>query len=247
MNVINLLNLKVNHKIFGIGMVTEVSDNYVTVSFDTKKSKFVFPNSFEKFLAAEDNSIQTAILNEINCIKMAADIQRSKIKKERCVEKEQVIHTTRKRKNIEEGFHSDYNVKYLAKQHILNYKQVEKQFGIKIAGFGRGINRTASSIVLISSINKKKNGFVYHDHWTNEGDYIFSGEGKTGNQQMKLGNKAIVNAELNKKTIHLFVKFSPQEYYYQGIFSLIGYTYEDDKDNLGNVRKEYKFKLRKKV
>lgn len=247
MNVINLLNLKVNHKIFGIGMITEVSDNYVTVSFGTKKSKFVFPNFFEKFLAAEDNSIQTAILNEINCIKVAADIQRSKIEKERCVEKEQVIHTTRKRKNIEEGFCSDYNVKYLAKQPILNYKQVEKQFGIKIAGFGRGINRTASSIVLISSINKKKNRFVYHDHWTNEGDYIFSGEGKTGNQQMKLGNKAIINAELNKKTIHLFVKFSPQEYYYQGIFSLIDYTYEDDKDKFGNVRKEYKFKLRKKV
>lgn len=247
MNVINLLNLRVNHKIFGIGMITEVSNNYVTVSFGTKKSKFVFPNSFEKFLAAEDNSIQTAILNEINCIKVATDIQRSKIKKERYVEKEQVINTTRKRKNIGEGFRSDYNVKYLAKQPILNYKQVEKQFGIKIAGFGRGINKTASSIVLISSINKKKNGFVYHDHWTNEGDYIFSGEGKTGNQQMKLGNKAIVNAELNKKTIHLFVKFSPQEYYYQGIFSLIDYTYEDDKDKLGNVRKEYKFKLRKKV
>lgn len=63
---------------------------------------------------------------------------------------------------------------------------------------------------------------------------------------MTLGNKAIVDAERDGKTIHLFVKFSPQEYYYQGIFSLVDYTHEDDKDESGNVRKEYKFRLRKK-
>lgn len=88
--------------------------------------------------------------------------------------------------------------------------------------------------------------FVYHDHWTSDGDYMYSGEGKTGDQQMTLGNKAIVDAECDGKLIHLFVKFSPQEYYYQGIFSLMDYTYEDDKDESGNVRKEYKFRLRKK-
>ena len=43
----------------------------------------------------------------------------------------------------------------------------------------------------------------------------------------------------------LFVKFSPQEYYYQGIFELVGYKYEDEKDEDGNIRKEYKFRLRK--
>ena len=63
---------------------------------------------------------------------------------------------------------------------------------------------------------------------------------------MTLGNKAIVDAERDRKTIHLFVKFSPQEYYYQGIFFFVDYTYEDDKDESGNVRKEYKFRLRKK-
>lgn len=70
-------------------------------------------------------------------------------------------------------------MKHLAKQPILTYQQVEEQFGIKIAGFGRGIiNRTPSTVVLISSVNKKKAGFVYHDHWTTDGDYMYSGEGK---------------------------------------------------------------------
>ena len=45
--------------------------------------------------------------------------------------------------------------------------------------------------------------------------------------------------------LHLFVKFSPQEYYYQGVFELVDYTYEDEKDEDGNIRKEYKFRLRK--
>lgn len=54
-----------------------------------------------------------------------------------------------------------------------------------------------------------------------------------------------VNAANEGKDIHLFVKFSPQEYYYQGVFELVEYTCEDDKDEAGNIRKEYKFRLRK--
>ena len=53
------------------------------------------------------------------------------------------------------------------------------------------------------------------------------------------------DAEKNGKVIHLIIKFSPEEYYYQGIFKLVNYTYEDDLDEEGNTRKEYKFRLRK--
>lgn len=101
--------------------------------------------------------------------------------------------------------------------------------------------------MLVSSIAKRKDGFVYHDHWTNDGDYIYSGEGKTGDQHLTLGNKAIADAAHDGKLIHLFVKFSPQEYYYQGVFYLVDYVYEDEKDEAGNIRKEYKFRLRKKL
>ncbi len=62
---------------------------------------------------------------------------------------------------------------------------------------------------------------------------------------MTKGNLAIRDAAQNNKKIHLFVKFSPQEYYYQGIFELVDYTYEDDQDEAENIRKEYKFRLRK--
>lgn len=62
---------------------------------------------------------------------------------------------------------------------------------------------------------------------------------------MTKGNLAIRDATHGGKKIHLLVKFSPREYYYQGVFELVDYTYEDQKDENGNTRKEYKFRLRK--
>ena len=62
---------------------------------------------------------------------------------------------------------------------------------------------------------------------------------------MAKGNLAIKNAARDGREIHLFVKFSPQEYYYQGVFVLVDYAYEDDRDENGDIRKEYKFRLRK--
>lgn len=151
----------------------------------------------------------------------------------------------RKEKTLDEMFAADYHVENLARQPILTYHQVEEQFGIRIAGFGRGINSTGKSVVLISSIGKSSGKFVYHDRWTEDGDYLYSGEGKSGDQVMTKGNLAIKDAARNGKKICLFVKFSPQAYYYQGVFELVDYTYENEKDEDGSIRKEYKFRLRK--
>lgn len=247
----DLLNIKVKHAVFGVGTVTEVDDKYVTVQFAAKSSKFAYPGAFEKFIKAEDSAIQETILNDIVVARRAEKERRQaklvdrKAEEERRAAERQTASPAKNTRNIGEGFGPDYNVEHLAKQPILTYQQVEEQFGIKISGFGRGINKTPSTVILISSIDKKKSGFVYHDHWTQGGDYIYSGEGKTGDQTMSSGNRAIVNAAAEEKAIHLFVKFSPQEYYYQGVFEFINDTYEDDVDENGNTRKEYKFRLRK--
>lgn len=178
----NLLNLKVKHKVFGNGVVTGISDNLLTIQFASKVSNFVYPDAFETFIVAEDTSVQSEFLSEIENNKRAVRKQRlaeetaRKAEKELRVTERNGTPSRRIRNNIEDGFGPDYNVRHLAKQPILTYKQVEEQFGIRIAGFGRGINRTPSTVVLVSSIDKKKAGFVYHDHWTTDGDYIYSGE-----------------------------------------------------------------------
>lgn len=247
-----LIGLKVKHTVFGAGAITEMEGNYITVEFASKTSKFIYPDAFEKFLEAEHTALQQMILDSIKDAKLAAEQKRQAEEAARKAVEEQrhaavavAAPKAKKAKTLDEMFASDYHAEKMARQPILTYQQVEDQFGIRISGFGRGINPTDNTVVLISSIGKASGIFVYHDKWTADGDYLYSGEGKTGNQTMTKGNLAIRDAKQNGKGIHLFVKFSPQEYYYQGIFELVDYTYEDEKDEDGNIRKEYKFRLRK--
>lgn len=236
----NLLNVKIIHKDYGTGVVIEAKDDMVKIQFESKIKQFVYPGAFEKSLTAEDNTVQQAIEAEI-----AKKKDNKKIKEEFEKEKlQQPDLESKSKRRFDSGFGPDYNVRFLSKSHIYTYRQIEKQFQIKISGFGRGINVTPSAVVLISSVDSKSLNYVYHDHWSVDGDYIYSGEGKIGDQTMTSGNKAIVDAEKNGKKIYLYVKFSPTEYYYQGQFFVVDYTYENAKDEDDNIRKEYKFRLR---
>ena len=245
-----LVGLKVKHKIRGIGTIIKMEGQHITVEFNSTTSQWVYPDSFEKALEAEDADVQAAIVELINVAKAEEEQKREAALAAAIALAEQrraeyaATPKTKEKKTLDEMFAPDYHAEKLARQPILTYQQVEEQFGIRISGFGRGINPTDSTVVLISSIGKASGNFVYHDRWTADGDYLYSGEGKTGNQNMSKGNLAIRDAASDGKEIHLFVKFSPQEYYYQGVFELVDYTYEDERDENGNVRKEYKFRLR---
>ena len=256
----NLLGKKVQHKKFGVGEITIVEEKYVTATFPARPVIFQYPKAFETFVRAVDEDVQEYISAEIRKLKEAEEEQKRIEEEARRIEEEKRAIEDAKRKeegsknsgqrvklSFDERFGEDYHVKHLARQPILPYSEVETQFGIKISGFGRGINITDDSVVLISSIDKANGNFVYHDHWTEEGDYIYSGEGKNGDQILSRGNSAILNAEDWGKTLYLFVKFSSKEYYFQGKFVLVDYKYEDDRDASGNMRKEYKFRLRKVI
>ena len=253
----DIIGTKVTHALWGTGTIISLVNNYMEIDFPIGVKKLVYPDAFEKFIKAVDPDVQAAIMQQIKDAKEAEEQRKRDEEAARKAEAERKAaeeaarraaggsETTKKKKALDEMFAPDYHAEKLARQPILTYQQVESQFGIRISGFGRGINPTANTVVLISSINKAAGNFVYHDRWTADGDYIYSGEGKTGDQRMIKGNLEIRDAARNGKEIHLFVKFSPQEYYYQGIFELVDYTYEDDKDEEGNVRNEYKFRLRK--
>ena len=250
----NLLGKKVQHKKLGTGEIVEINDNIISVAFSEKVSKFQYPKAFELFIQAIDIDVQEFIASDLKKLKEEEEEQKRIEEEKRAIEdakrkeegsKNNGQRVSKSKLSFDERFGEDYHVKHLARQPILTYSEVEEQFGIKISGFGRGINITDKSVVLISSIDKAKENFVYHDHWTEEGDYIYSGEGKKGDQVLSRGNKAILDAADFGKRLYLFVKFSPKEYYFQGLFCLVNYTYEDDKDEDGNIRKEYKFRLRK--
>ena len=242
----NLIGKSVKHKVYGVGEVIAQSESSLEIAFTKVGTKTLIysQDTFSKFLEAEDPEVQSDILDEF---RKAKDAKLQSLMDKVQAKQQPVVKKTvhEKAKDFDKMFGADYNVTYLAKRPVLTYQQVEAQFGIKITGFGKGINVTETAVVLISAIGKNKENFVYHDRWTEEGDYLYSGEGKTGDQRMIKGNLAIKDAEQDGKKIYLLVKFSPQEYYYQGVFSLVDYTYEDEEDEAGNVRKEYKFRLRK--
>lgn len=247
-----LVGKTVIHKTLGAGKITSFDGKHIGVLLEKAGEKtFQYPNAFDKFLRFEDSTAQeqaAKLIEEADAEKKAAYEAKKKEREEEEASRraaQALGKGIRKPRNLEQGFGADYHVEYLRRHPILTYTQVEDRFGIRISGFGRGINPTATTIVLISSVDANKLSFVYHDHWDTNGDYIYSGEGKNGNQTMIGGNLAIRDAEESGRRLDLFVKLSPQEYYYQGIFKMINYAYENDKDQDGHARKEYKFRLRK--
>ena len=233
-----LIGAKVKHNVWinslGVGTIIAVGSDRMEVEFPSGVKTIQYPDAFEKAICALDPEIQAAML------KLIEEKRKKPIPPPPPPPPPPKPST--KIDKLPPGYHGEN----MAREPILTYAQVEQQFGIKVTGFGRGCNPTSNSVVLISVIKKAAgSAFVYHDRWTVEGDYIFSGEGQKGDQKLTMRNLEIMNAARNGKPIHLFIKFSSEEYYYQGVFEVVEWTYEDDEDVEGNVRKEYKFRLRK--
>ena len=62
----NFDNLQVKHKIFGLGTIVAKDGKYFTVSFAVGEKKFVYPDSFGKFLTLADGTVPEAIALDLN-------------------------------------------------------------------------------------------------------------------------------------------------------------------------------------
>lgn len=255
MNLNGKIGYKVINKKREEGTIIEVND-YFKVEFSSRIAQFPKDTFIKGFLTFKDEASQ----NEVAAAIEEAKAEEARHAKERRIAAEKTAEERKKpdeeetaRKaggkkkpvKIDDMFGKDYHVEHLRRHPFLTYQEVENQFGIKVSGFGRGINITSESVVLISSIGKKAGAFVYHDHWTEDGDYIYSGEGKSGDQKLTKGNLAIFNAAKDGKALYLFVKLSSSEYYFQGRVTCVEHFTENEKDENGIVRKEYKFRLKK--
>lgn len=75
-------NIKVTHKTFGEGVVTNHEGNYINVSFGGAVKRFVYPDAFDRFLTVEDESIGAAIKLDIDASKRAKQVIIDKKKEE---------------------------------------------------------------------------------------------------------------------------------------------------------------------
>ena len=61
----NLDNLQVKHKAFGLGTVVSTDGKYMTIRFDGAVKSFVYPDSFEKYLTLADGTVSEEILADL--------------------------------------------------------------------------------------------------------------------------------------------------------------------------------------
>ena len=61
----NLDNLVVKHKAFGLGTVVSTDGKYMTIRFDGAVKSFVYPDSFEKYLTLADGTVSEEILADL--------------------------------------------------------------------------------------------------------------------------------------------------------------------------------------
>ncbi|MBD7914790.1 hypothetical protein H9660_06490 [Clostridium sp. Sa3CUN1] len=65
----NLINIKVDHKVFGEGVIIENENSYVTVKFKNDEKKFMYPSSFDGYLTVQSIKADESIKEEIRAIK----------------------------------------------------------------------------------------------------------------------------------------------------------------------------------
>ncbi len=79
----NLIDYKVKSKAFGLGTVVEQDEKHVVVQFAAKKTTFQYPEAFRKFLIAEDDTVQQALLAEITAVDAAIIEEKNKAEEAR--------------------------------------------------------------------------------------------------------------------------------------------------------------------
>jgi hypothetical protein len=84
--------------------------------------------------------------------------------------------------------------------------------------------------------------YGYKDGWTEDGLFLYTGEGQEGDMQFIRGNKAILEHEKDGKDIHLFEYVRTGYVKYVGQMLCVGYRLKD-KDNKGQNRKVIVFEL----
>src|SRR5699024_12228054 len=55
--IVNLINEKITHTVFGKGTIIDHTDSFITIDFDDDVKKFVYPDAFSKFITLNDENL----------------------------------------------------------------------------------------------------------------------------------------------------------------------------------------------
>ena len=84
--MVALEGLEVTHKVFGNGIVEKVKDKYVTVRFANLNKTFVYPDAFNGFLQAADETVAAQIAEDLAEVQAKRAAHEAELAKEREVQ-----------------------------------------------------------------------------------------------------------------------------------------------------------------
>jgi hypothetical protein len=127
--------------------------------------------------------------------------------------------------------------------HLYRRTEVHKQFGGQRQG---GISTPAKApfVMLITGDSGKQHG--YADEWTDDGVFLYTGEGQHGDMKFIKGNRAILDHANNGKALHVFEQDKKDKRFlrYLGEMEYVGHEYREALDTGGKERKAIVFQLR---
>ncbi|MEG2054177.1 MAG: hypothetical protein RR052_04470 [Oscillospiraceae bacterium] len=125
-----LIKQEVSHPTFGKGIITEFTENIITISFSECEKRFIYPCAFETFLTLKDSELQ----KEINkTIKKENDIKQTK--KQLIQGKQQQIQKIKNLK-ITPNSQAVFDIKSECKDEVFSSWEVST--GVHLSGNSKG-------------------------------------------------------------------------------------------------------------
>jgi hypothetical protein len=131
----------------------------------------------------------------------------------------------------------------LSPGQIMRRRDLHKKFGGQTQG-GISTPRNGQFVILITGDSGKQHG--YSDQWTDDGVFLYTGEGQHGDMKFQAGNRAIRDHGQNQKTLQLFEQNKKDKRFlrYVGEMQYVKHSFQNGPDTDGAMRQAIVFHLR---
>jgi 5-methylcytosine-specific restriction protein A len=106
-----------------------------------------------------------------------------------------------------------------------------------------GISTPSAHPLIFIFTGESGSTYGYSDRFTEDGVYLYTGEGQKGNQRMASGNLAIRDHQIRGKALLVFSDLGNGKVRFMGEATSLGYHLEDRPDKTGTYRKVFVFEL----
>jgi len=124
--------------------------------------------------------------------------------------------------------------------NVYKRRDLHKKYGGQMQG---GITTPSNQKIIMLFTGERGQQYGYKDGWSNEGLFLYTGEGQRGDMQFTKGNLAIRDHTVNGKDLHLFENVNEGYVRYLGQMVCTGFTEPQGKDIDGKDRKVIIFEL----